>query len=129
MVTGFHHVALKAADFDKSRAFYKGLGLREVVGWGDEQKQIVMLEMADGGRIELFSNGGDEFSVNGKFVHFAFAVDDVEATYRLALSLGALPMIEPKIMPLDSHPYKMSIRVAFVTGPDGEQVEFFKQVQ
>ena len=37
---GFHHIGLKAADFQKSVAFYKALGLKEVVGWGEGEKEI-----------------------------------------------------------------------------------------
>jgi len=125
---GFHHIGLKAKDLEKSLRFYKALGMKEIVRWGEGEKEIVMLDLGDGGRIELFANGGDEFSENGKWVHFAVAVDDVDAAYELALANGALPHIAPKTVPLDSRPEKISIHIAFVKGPDGEQVEFFKQV-
>ena len=125
---GFHHIGLKARDLEKSLRFYKALGLKEIVRWGEGEKEIVMLDLGDGGRIELFANGGDEFSENGKWVHFAVAVDDVDAAYALALENGALPHIAPKTVPLDSRPEKISIHIAFVKGPDGEQLEFFKQV-
>ena len=125
---GFHHIGLKAADFEKSLAFYKALGLKEVVRWGEGEKTIAMLDIGDGGRIELFANGGDEFSENGKFVHFAMKVDDVEKAYETALAAGATPHIAPKVVPLDSKPERISINIAFVKGPDGEQLEFFKQV-
>ncbi len=125
---GFHHIGLKARDLEKSLRFYKALGLKELVRWGEGEKEIVMLDLGDGGRIELFANGGDEFSENGKWVHFAVRVDDVDAAYELALKNGALPHIPPKTVPLDSRPEKISIHIAFVKGPDGEQLEFFKQV-
>ncbi len=125
---GFHHIGLKAKDLEKSLRFYEALGLREIVRWGEGEKEIVMLDLGDGGRIELFANGGDEFAENGKWVHFAVCVEDVDAAYELALQNGALPHIAPKTVPLDSRPEKISIRIAFVKGPDGEQLEFFKQV-
>ncbi len=125
---GFHHIGLKAKDLEKSLRFYKALGLKEIVRWGEGEKEIVMLDLGDGGRIELFANGGDEFSENGKWVHFAVRVDDVDAAYELALKNGALPHIPPKTVPLDSRPEKIAIHIAFVKGPDGEQLEFFKQV-
>ncbi len=123
---GFHHVALEAADFEKSLAFYKALGLKEVARWGTPEKTIAMLDLGDGGRIELFSDGGERFSEMGKWVHFAVSVDDVDKAYEIALSAGAEPMIAPKTVPLDSVPEKMIIRIAFVKGPDKEQLEFFK---
>ena len=124
---GFHHIGLKAKNFEKSLAFYKALGMKEVVRWGEGEKTIAMLDLGDGGRIELFANGGDEFSENGKWVHFAMCVEDVKGAYEYALSLGALPHIAPKVVPLDSTPDKITIEVAFVKGPDGEQLEFFRQ--
>ena len=35
------------------------------------------------------------------------------------------PQVLPKVVPLDSSPEKITINVAFVKGPDGEQIEFF----
>ena len=125
---GFHHVALEAADFEKTLTFYKSLGMVEVARWGTPEKTIAMLDVGDGGRIEIFSDGGEKFSEMGKWVHFALAVDDVDRAYALALKAGAEPMIEPKTVPLDSKPEKMTIRIAFVKGPDKEQLEFFKVV-
>lgn len=125
---GFHHIGLKAANFEKSVAFYEALGLKPVVGWGEGSKRILMLDLGDGGRLELFASGGDEFSENGKWIHFAMGVEDVEAAYATALAAGAESLTAPKIVPLNSHPMKISIQVAFVKGPDGEQLEFFKQV-
>ncbi len=123
---GFHHIALEAQDFEKSLAFYKALGMKEVARWGTPEKTIAMLDLGDGGRVELFSDGGDKFSEMGKWVHFAVAVNDVDSAYEIALAAGAEPMTPPKTVPLNSVPEKMTIRIAFVKGPDKEQIEFFK---
>ena len=125
---GFHHIALKCDDIQKSLAMYKALGMTEVARWGEGERLIVMLDIGDGGRIELFANGSDEFSENGKWQHFALATDDVDGMYETALKAGFLPHTQPKTVPLDSTPNKMSIHIAFVKGPDNEQVEFFKEV-
>ena len=125
---GFHHVGLKCADFERSQRFYKKIGMTEVLRWGEGKNEIVMFDIGDGGRLELFANGGDEYSVNGKWVHFALSVDDVDASYEKALAAGASPLTPPKTVPLDSTPIKVSIRIAFVKGPDGEELEFFKQL-
>ncbi len=125
---GFHHIGLKCADLKRSEAFYSALGLTEVVRWGEGDQEIVMYELGDGGRIELFANGGEEFSAKGKWIHFAMAVEDVEQAYRHALSIGAEPLTAPKIVPLNSKPSPITIQVAFVKGPDGEELEFFKQL-
>ena len=126
---GFHHVGLKAADFDRSRAFYTALGMKEVLAWGEGEKSIALFEIGGGGKIEIFANGGEEFSENGKWIHFAMQVDDVDAAYRTALEAGALPMTAPKTVELSSRPYLATIRVAFVYGPDGEQIELFRELE
>ena len=125
---GFHHIGLKYSNLETSLKFYQAIGLKEVVRWGDAGNEIVMLEMNDGGRIELLPHGGDDFSPNGKWIHFAISVDDVDLAYETALKAGAISSREPRTVPLDSSPEKISIRVAFVKGPDNEELEFFKQV-
>ncbi len=125
---GFHHIGLKCANLKRSEEFYSALGLTEVVRWGEGDKEIVMYDLGDGGRFELFANGGEEFSAKGKWIHFAISVEDVEQAYALALLLGAEPLTAPKIVPLASKPMPMTIQVAFVKGPDGEELEFFKQI-
>ncbi len=126
---GFHHIALKVKDFKKSFDFYtKGLGMKSLVSWGEGENEIQMLDLGDGGILELFAGGGDQLSENGKWLHFAMCVDDVDAAYERALAAGAKTHIPPKNVELDSKPYKMTIRIAFVTGFDNEQLEFFKVV-
>ena len=124
----FHHIGLKCADLAKSLKFYKALGLGEVVRWGEGEGEVVMLAIDDGGRIELFANGGDAYSEQGKWVHFAMGCEDVDGMYERALAAGATPLTPPKTVPLASVPEPISIRIAFVKGPDGEEVEFFRQM-
>ena len=125
---GFHHIGLKYANLEKSLNFYLALGLKEVVRWGEIGQEIVMLALDDGGRIELLPNGGDEFSAMGKWLHFAMKTEDVDGMYERALAAGAVSITPPKTVPLASTPTPISIRIAFVQGPDGEQLEFFKEV-
>ena len=127
---GFHHVALRTTDLERSLNFYKALGMTEIVRWGEGELEIVMLDIGDGGRIELFANRGVEYPAEGRWQHFAISVDDVPGAYALAVSLGAKSLIAPKTVPLDdARPNPIAIEIAFVEGPDGEQVEFFKQVK
>lgn len=125
---GFHHIALKCKDIEKSLTMYKALGMKEIVRWGEGEGLIVMLDVGDGGRIELFANGSDEYSVNGKWQHFALCVDDVDAAFAIAREAGFGEKIAPKVVPLKASPADMSINIAFVIGPDGEEVEFFKEI-
>ena len=126
---GFHHIGLMASDFEKSCAFYSALGMKELVSWGEGNEKIAMFDLGNGDRVELFASGGDDYSAKGKFIHFAMTVEDVDAAFETALAAGARPKMPPTTLDLDSSPYRMSIRIAFVYGPDGEELEFFKQVK
>jgi glyoxylase I family protein len=128
MITGFHHIGLKCANIEKSIAMYEALGMKEVMRWGEGEALVVMLDIGDGGRIEMFANGSDDFSPNGKWIHFALKVTDPAAAYEKALEVGFTSKMEPTVLPLAARPEPASIHIAFVYGPDGEQVEFFREV-
>lgn len=123
---GFHHIALKVKDFQKSRDFYvNGLGMTPIVAWGEGDGEINMFDLGNGDILELFAGGGDHLASNGKWLHFAMTVDNVDQAYETAIAAGAESLIAPKSVPLNSRPYKMTLRIAFVKGPDGEELEFF----
>lgn len=131
-VKGFHHIAIKASDFDKSLAFYKALGLTERVRWGEGDNRAVMLNMGDGGLIELFAGGvprektADE--VNEHWLHLALKSDDIDLAYQTAIDAGAKPRTAPMEVAPDGAEPAMRMRIAFVYGPDGEIIEFFKEI-
>ena len=127
------HLALRASDIDRSIKFYTDLGMEPYLAWGEGAKRIQMLKFGGGsGILELF-NEGPAISVNGeyagKYTHFAYAVEDVEAAFNTAIAAGAKPKTLPKVVPLESVPEKISINIAFVYGPDGEEIEFFKEIR
>ena len=125
---GYHHIALKASDFDKTVEFYKSLGLKERVTWGKDDARAVMLDMGDGGCIEIFAGGEKRERVDERFLHLAFRVEDVDSAYETAIKSGATSMCEPyEASPPDAVPV-IKMRVAFVYGPDGEMLEFFKEL-
>ena len=46
---GFHHVAIRARDFDKSVAFYTAaLGFTPKIAWVDKPSRAIMLDTGDG---------------------------------------------------------------------------------
>lgn len=128
LISGFHHIGLKCSNIEKTISMYTALGCREVLRWGEGEDLVVMLDIGDGGRIELFANGSEAYSPKGKWIHFALKTPDVEAAYARALNLGFTSKMPPAILPLASSPVPTSIHIAFVYGPDGEQIEFFKEV-
>lgn len=124
-----HHIALKSSDIEKTLAFYTAIGMHEVAEWGEGKGRTVMLDVGDGTRLEIFANGGDEFPPRGKWLHLALASEDVDASYAAALAAGATALTPPKTVDIPTaKPAPLSIRIAFVKGPDGEEVEFFAEV-
>ena len=123
---GFHHIAVKAVDFDASLKFYEALGMKFYTQWGEGDGRIAMLDLGDGGILELFAGGAE--GPNTNYIHFAMKVDDVDAAYATALAAGAKPTSEPKVVPLNSAPVKLTLNCGFVYGPSGEELEFFRVV-
>ena len=125
---GFGHMAVGATDFDKSMAFYKSLGFKLYTQWGEGDSRIALLDIGDGNKLELFAKPDMVHTSEGPFIHLAFSVQNVDEAYRIALEKGATPDKPPFELDLDSQPLKITLRVAFVKGPDGETLEFCKQV-
>jgi len=124
---GFHHVSVKARDFDASVRFYaEGLGCRETVRWGEGDGRAVILDTGDGSCVELFA-GGQGKTPEGPVQHFAFNTDNCDAATERAKTAGAVITMPPKDIVVDSKPEKMSLRISFCTGPDGEVIEFFQK--
>lgn len=96
---GIAHLALKAKDFDKSYKFYtEGLGMTPYLSWGEGDSHIQMLKFGDGaGILELFAGGSDELPEMGKYIHFAYSVEDVDAAYETALAAGAKPLTPAEV--------------------------------
>jgi catechol 2,3-dioxygenase-like lactoylglutathione lyase family enzyme len=131
---GFHHVAIRAVDFDATLKFYaEGLGcpVRFEFSVPGRIDRAAFLDMGDGRYIEVFGQGStvqsegrrrrpDEETTEGALLHFCFRVDDVEAAYSRALAAGAETRIAPMTAQL------VGGEIAFVTGPSGEVIEFLR---
>lgn len=133
--SGFHHMALRARDFDKSLAFYtSGLGFSVAHQWGDGDARIALLDLGDNNYLELFaSKPGQSPDVGAAvpdpwpFFHMALRSTDVDKDIEVVRALGCTVTVEPKSVPVGDadHPTKI-IRVGFFLGPDGEVLEFFQ---
>lgn len=125
---GFHHIALRCKDFDKSLQFYKAIGCKVAVLWGEAPHCSAMVDVGDGGRIELFSDGVEEKTEidtqSGEWLHLALTADDPDAAFATAIAAGAKEKFAPYDALISSNP-PMPLRIAFVYGPDGEVIEFF----
>ena len=126
---GFHHVAIRAFDFDTTLKFYAdGLGFTRRYGWGEGDSRAAMLDTGDGNYLEVFAGGKrahGEDAPEGAILHFAIRVPDTDAAFAKALAAGARPTMEPKDVPIQGD-YPVMVRIAFCKGPDGEVIEFFQ---
>ena len=121
---GFHHVAIRAQDFDGSMHFYKDvLGFRTFAAWGEGDGRAALLDMGDGSLLEVFAGGAGDVE-KGTIIHLALSCDDVDAAVERVRRAGAEVTVEPKDVDLVSSP-PIAIRIAFFKGPSGEVVEFF----
>lgn len=125
---GFHHISLRCKDIEKSIKFYEALGCVKVAEWEGKVGKIAMVDLGDGGRIELFSGGVEDKvesdTQSGEWFHLALKSDDPDAAFATAIAAGATEKFAPYDMVIKSEP-PMPVRLAFVYGPNGEVIEFF----
>lgn len=125
MIKGYHHVAVKASDFEKSLGFYKDLlELKQVAAWGEGDGRAVMLALADDSRIELFAGGHKIEQAESPYIHIAFRVDCPDCIVEKLRKEGYRVKMEPQDVDISGTP-GFKARLAFVYGPDGEEIEFF----
>ena len=126
VVSGFHHAALRAADFEASVRFYtRGLGMKQVIAWGNGAEKAVMLDAGNGNRLEIFAGGILGRQPDGALLHLAFRAVNCDRALEAARAAGAVVTAEPKTVTIPSTPPAV-VRIAFCTGPDGEVLEFFQ---
>lgn len=124
---GFHHVAIKVADFDATVRFYtEALGFTEKISWGEGDKRAVMLDTGDGNYLEIFAGGPKTPPPDGPILHFALRTRDCDAALNRARAAGAVVTMESKSIDMQSRPHRTPVRIAFCKGPGGEVIEFFQ---
>jgi glyoxylase I family protein len=131
-VTGFHHAALRARDFDASVRFYtRGLGLSPKIAWGEGDGRAVMLDAGNGNALEIFADGSQADGgkgggePEGALLHLAFRTGDCDMALEAARAAGAVVTQEPKTVTIPAAKPAV-VRIAFCKGPDGELIELFQ---
>lgn len=134
---GFHHVALRANNFEATLKFYcEGLGFTKKYGWGEDLREsgqkdsrAAMLDTGDGNYLEVFAGGERPEGVllpEEIFIHIAFRSNDVPVAMKRALEHGATLYMETKsVIPNNADEPKQTFTIGFVRGLDGELIEFF----
>ena len=125
---GFHHVAIRSADWDRSVRFWQdALGFRMAVQWGEAPRRACMLDTGDGNYLEIFERDPVPGGVpsEGAILHVCFRADDCDTALERARAAGAEVTVEPKTVEIFGEP-KIPVRLAFFKGPDGEICELFQ---
>jgi len=126
-ITGFHHTAIRSADFDASVRFYtEVLGLKTKISWGETPSRATMLDAGDGRYLEIFERAEPAPQIEATILHFALRTDDCAAILEEARSAGAEVTMETKDLTIDSSAGPIPVRIAFFKGPDGEVIELFE---
>lgn len=124
---GFHHVAIRTSNWDKSLDFYiNGLGFNQKIAWNEIPNRAVMLDTGDGNYLEIFEREiKPEFSGEAHVLHFCLRCDDCEKAVEIARAAGAKVTAESSV-PGVFTAQGLKTKIAFIEGPDGEIVEFFE---
>ncbi len=139
---GFHHVAIRAIDFDETIKFYTdGLGFTIHYGFSvpDRIDRAAFLDAGDGRFVEVFGPASivqsegrrrqlNEDRTEGALLHFCLRVADTESAYARAIAAGATSRVTPVKRQLGEDP-SVEVKIAFVTGPNGEVIEFLQSDQ
>lgn len=126
-ITGFHHAALHAADFDTSFRFYTEiLGLKPKITWGEAPNRAVMLDPGDSSYLEIFEKSVPASTESGAILHFALRTDDCSGMLERVRTAGMKVTMETKDVTIGANIGPVPVRIAFFRGPDGEVVELFE---
>jgi len=127
IISGFHHVAIRALDFEASVRFYTEiLGLKTRVTWGETPRRAIMIDVGDGNYVEIFEREVSTPELEATLLHFALRTDDAAAILEIVRAAGAEITMEPKEVTIDSNLGPILVKIAFFKGPDGEVIELFE---
>jgi len=126
---GFHHLALKTRDWDRTMAFYREiLGFTVKIVWRTSPERAAMLDAGDGNYLEVFEDLAFVPSPNGVLIHFALRTTRLDAVAARVRASGAKITMEPKDVTIatTNGAGLVPIRIFFCEGPSGEVIEFFQ---
>ena len=128
LVKGIHHIALKCSSveqYEEAVAFYHEiLELPVVRSWGEGESAGIMIDTGSG-LIEIFAQGQAQ-QETGSVNHFAFATNQPDMCVKAVREAGYKVTLESKELTINSIP-AFPVRIAFVIGPVGEEIEFFEE--
>lgn len=120
MVKGIAHCALYVPRLEETVRFYMDVFGAKNLGFFQASTRGCWLQLGED-ILEIFESAalGD-----GCFKHIALACEDVDALYSRAIAFGGASLVAPKEALLELNE-PVHVRLAFVTGINGEQIELF----
>ena len=128
---GIHHVGMISHHFEETVRFYReGLGFTVKHTWGKGER-VCMMDTGGGSCIEVFDGGaGEETPPGGCWLHVALHTEDIKESYKRAVAAGGKPKLEPAFAEiLEAAPAPVYLWFAYVTGFDGEEIEFIQETE
>ncbi len=135
-ITGFHHAAIHASDFDATVAFWtQTFGFVLTISWAinDDGHGAIMLDVGDGNYLEVFEHPDTPKPASDApqgIVHIALRCVGIVELIDRVRAAGLTITMEPTQIPiantLPGKPATVPVHIAFFTGPDGEVVELFE---
>lgn len=127
-VCGLHHIAVQTRDLDVSLRLYRDvLGMEVVTEVEPMGRKIILLDMGDGGCIELFAPSADPAvpaspGANSPFMHIALTTSDTRAVLERVRRAG----YEVTRELTESGLGDLKATIAFFKGPDDEVIELWQ---
>ena len=125
-ISGIHHIAIQTSDIDKALSFYTNvLGAQLLERRKFKKRSMAWLKVGEV-KLELFSvREGEALEVWSDFysgpIHIAFTVADLDGFLEAACQHGA------QFHPSHPEPFVPPVpgagKIAYLLGPDGEEVE------
>ncbi len=128
-INHLQHVGLPITNLENSKKFYERLGFQSVMDstftheWGEGKVSMMKLGQIV---LELYQMPEPELSrvksrKEGRIDHIAFDVDDIDTTFQLLKNEG-FSVIEAE--PVFLGFWEKGCKYFYITGPDGERLEF-----
>ncbi|KKO89549.1 glyoxalase [Sphingobacterium sp. Ag1] len=143
-IVGFHHLSIKAQDFDKTIGFYENLGFIIVHEWSlpefNLERCAMLFNASIGYYLEICDKNatiptqgrrrieGEEY-VENALLHMCFTVEDAEDARIQAIAHGAQDLSDGVFQLILSQGKKdVFVRNSLVYSPNGEVIEFLERV-
>lgn len=143
-IIGFHHLSIKAQDFDGTITFYGKLGFKIVHEWSlpefNLERCAMLFNASIGYYLEICDKNaaiptqgrrrqeGDEY-VENALLHLCFTVADAEDARIQAIAHGAQDLSGSVFqLTLRQDTKEVTVRNSLVYSPNGEVIEFLEQV-